>query len=1060
MKYRIFSLLAAIGALSFFTACGGGGMTTIKTNTFTLGVSVTGLSGGSLVVQDDASQTLTFTSNASQTFSNAYASGATYSVTIKTQPAGQTCSVSGASSGTITGDLTIPVTCSSTTNPTFTVSATVVGLSSGKTLVLQDDASQQLTFTNNSTQVFSNTYTSGATYSVSILTPPSGQTCTLGSNASGTITANVTVTVTCGTAPTFTLSAAVTGLSTGATLVLQDDASQQLTFTTNSTQPFSNTYLGGATYAVTIATQPTGETCTLGTNASGTISSNITVNVTCSAIPTFTLSATVSGLSGGSVVLQDDTTAQLTFTADGTQQFSNTYISGATYSVSLVSQPTGETCALSSNSSGTITANVTVTVTCTPIPTFTLSAAVTGLSGGTLVLVDDATAQLTFTTNTTQTFSNVYLSGSGYTVAIASEPAGTTCLLGSNATGTITANTTVTVTCTPALYTISVAVTGLTGTGLVFQDNGGDNLSVPTSGTYPFATQIASGSTYNVTILTQPSGQSCSLGSNAAGTATADVTVAVTCGATTTYTITATVTGLTGTLKLEDDQSEILTFTSSSSQTFPHQYPGGSNYSVTINSQPSGQSCTLSSNASGTINANTTVTATCVTSTSSGDWTWVAGNDVVAVGGLYPPSTPPYPGSRWAGLTWTDASGNFWLFGGNGYDVNGPKINQTTLGSNEAILSDLWEYKNGAWSFKEGQAQTGQCFDFPTSTGLTGSPSARSNAVSWTDLSGNLWMFGGYENYNVPGSCNLGDAFNDWWEYTPSANTWTWVGGSSTQKASGTYNGVGNTGTPGARYWSTGYRDSNGNFWMFGGYAYDSAGTLGYINDLWKFDGTNWTWVSGSKTQGAKGIYTGTSAVPGGRAGANSWVDSSGNFWLFGGVGYDSTGNVGDMNDLWSFNFSSGKWTFVTGSKTTPVSGVYGTQGAGDSTTTPGGRFFATSWITSSGDVYLLGGQRYGFGLLNDLWKYSGGIWTWVGPTVSTPADESQFINVLGEYGTLGSANSANAPGSRQEGMAWSDASGNIWLFGGDGWGTLPVGSTQNVHSGQDSLQDLWEFQP
>src|SRR5262249_43499472 len=153
-------------------------------------------------------------------------------------------------------------------------------------------------------------------------------------------------------------------------------------------------------------------------------------------------------------------------------------------------------------------------------------------------------------------------------------------------------------------------------------------------------------------------------------------TVNVTCGATTTYTVTVTATGLSGTLIVQDDQSENLTFTTNNSQTFPHQYPGGANYSVTVTSQPTGQNCQLGSNASGTINANTTVTATCSTSTNTGEWTWIAGNNVVAIGGVYPPGTPVYPGSRYGSMTWQDASGNFWLFGGIDYDVNGPKVTQ------------------------------------------------------------------------------------------------------------------------------------------------------------------------------------------------------------------------------------------------------------------------------------------------------------------------------------------------------------------------------------------------
>jgi len=46
--------------------------------------------------------------------------------------------------------------------------------------------------------------------------------------------------------------------------------------------------------------------------------------------------------------------------------------------------------------------------------------------------------------------------------------------------------------------------------------------------------------------------------------------------------------------------------------------------------------------------------------------------------------------------------------------------------------------------------------------------------------------------------------------------------------------------------------------------------------------------------------------VPGARNSISSWIDSSGNLWLFGGYGYDSTGNVGYLNDLWQYDPSTG----------------------------------------------------------------------------------------------------------------------------------------------------------
>jgi hypothetical protein len=67
--------------------------------------------------------------------------------------------------------------------------------------------------------------------------------------------------------------------------------------------------------------------------------------------------------------------------------------------------------------------------------------------------------------------------------------------------------------------------------------------------------------------------------------------------------------------------------------------------------------------------------------------------------------------------------------------------------------------------------------------------------------------------------------------------------------------------------------------------------------------------------------------VPGARYSANSWIDSSGNLWLFGGYGYDSTGAVGRLNDLWRYSPSTGLWTWVSGGNGDNATGVYGTLG-------------------------------------------------------------------------------------------------------------------------------------
>ena len=125
--------------------------------------------------------------------------------------------------------------------------------------------------------------------------------------------------------------------------------------------------------------------------------------------------------------------------------------------------------------------------------------------------------------------------------------------------------------------------------------------------------------------------------------------------------------------------------------------------------------------------------------------------------------------------------------------------------------------------------------------------------------------------------------------------------------------------TPGARGLSATWADSNGTLWLFGGYGYGSSGSLGALNDLWKYSGSKWTWVSGSKSISHKGVY-GTEGVadannvPGARYGSVLWMDTKGNLWIYGGYGYDSKGNSGYLSDSWKFDVDSNEWTWVSGS--------------------------------------------------------------------------------------------------------------------------------------------------
>lgn len=1043
MSFRIPLLVVTSVALLFCFACGGGSINGTKT-TFTISANVTGLTG-TLVLADNGTDNLSITANGSTAFATKIASGSAYAVTVMTQPSGQTCTLGSNASGTATADVSVAVTC--VASGTFTIGGTLSGLAPSSSVILQDNAADDLTVSANGTFTFATGLATGTTYLVTVKTQPAGETCTV-VNGSGTVaTSNITnVAVTCSAGNvTVTIGGTLTGLASGASIVLQNNGGDNLSLSTNQSFTFTTAVTAGSAYNVTILTQPTNQACTV-TGGTGTANANVTtVLVTC--LNEYFINGTLSGLATGqSVVIADNGAFDtLTLDANGGFQFGRPITAGGTYDVTVTTQPAGQTCTVGN---GTGTANATVnnvTVTCSAT-TFTIGGTLAGLTSGTVTLADNGTFDsLPLSTNGTFTFTKQIAAGGAYAVTVGTQPAGQTCLV-TNGTGVANANVTnIAVNCSVTVpLTLSVAVTGLAAsTTLSVKDDQNATLTFSVDGTQQFSNTYTSGATYSVTVTAQPTGQLCSLGPNSSGTITANVIVTATCSASgNTFTIGGTLYDLspnpstTGTV-LQNNTADNLTLTSNGAFVFATSVANGATYDVSVFTQPTtpDQNCTVL-NGTGTAAANVTnVQVVCIS-----EWTWVFGANTVRQGGIY--TTPPLdPGSRWGASTWIDGSGNLWLFGGFGYDITGP------LGA-ESVLNDLWEFTGGAWVWVAGSNSNGATGIYPASPGGTGTPGARSNAVSWIDSSGELWLFGGY------GIDSLGlnaDGLNDLWKF--SGGQWFWEGGSNLAAQGGTYLAKGTPGgTPGGRYWSSGSLDAAGNFWMFGGLAYDVNKAQGSMNDLWKFDGTNWTWVSGSSSNGQQGIYTGGGAVPGGRTGQNSWIDSAGNFWVFGGNAIDSANNTGDMNDLWSFPIAGNTWTFVGGSTTFGAGGTYGTQGIPDVGNTPGGREFSTSWLTPSGDLWLLGGERLGGGLYNDVWKYSNGQWSWM--------DGSQSVSQLGVYPaqTGPPPSPTNEPGSRREGVSWTDSNGNLWLFGGYGLGSLPAGT--GTHNGFESLQDLWEFQP
>ena len=259
-------------------------MTTKKgrgTTSYTVGGTISGLGSGlSVTLLNNGANALARTTDGSFTFGTAVKEGAAYAVTVGTQPVGQNCTV-GNGTGTVGSANVTNVTVSCVDLPRYSIGGTISGLGSGLSVTLLNNATDALSLNANGAFTFTTPLASGAAYAVTVGTQPTGQSCVV-SSGSGTIgSANVTnVGVTCTTNPTntYTVGGAISGLGSGLSVTLRNNGGDALTRNANGAFTFATPLASGAAYAVTVGTQPTGQTCVVG-NGSGTIGSANATNV-------------------------------------------------------------------------------------------------------------------------------------------------------------------------------------------------------------------------------------------------------------------------------------------------------------------------------------------------------------------------------------------------------------------------------------------------------------------------------------------------------------------------------------------------------------------------------------------------------------------------------------------------------------------------------------------------------------------------------------------------------------------------------------------------------------
>ncbi|WP_162824621.1 hypothetical protein [Saccharospirillum mangrovi] len=459
-----------------------------QTNTFTLGGTISGSTGQLTLNLHNSEESLTHTGDGTFEFQTQLEENTQYSLSIVTPPSGQQCLFDNDSkqkSGTLGAEnvTDLNVTCSDVvvTPDPVSISGSVVDLSGSLTVSI-GETSQTVTAPSDLDFTFSE-LAANTSHTLKISNAPTTQLCSFDNNNENERIVDVTtvdvtgIQITC-VDRTFSISGGVVNLSGTLKLALTDNAGNELrNAEIKSTRPSQGFTFQGITantsYILKITEQPTAQQCLFDNNSEekpGTLGAeSVTgIQISCTDL-TVSISGSVSGLTG----LMDVNIKDSNNTPHGSEEVNsdnpNTDFTfdelpvNANYTLSIASNPGTQHCEFDTSKTDTQTVSVEtenvsgIAVTCSDIPTYTVTANISGWVGtdtGQLKL-SDGSAQgqtLDVSGNDAFTFQTPLLRGTPYTLTIGSPlpESMTTCALSNNSTNTTTgiqANVTVTIAC-------------------------------------------------------------------------------------------------------------------------------------------------------------------------------------------------------------------------------------------------------------------------------------------------------------------------------------------------------------------------------------------------------------------------------------------------------------------------------------------------------------------------------------------------------------------------------------------------------------------------------------
>lgn len=462
------------------------------------------------------------------------------------------------------------------------------------------------------------------------------------------------------------------------------------------------------------------------------------------------------------------------------------------------------------------------------------------------------------------------------------------------------------------------------------------------------------------------------------------------------------------------------------------------------------------------------------------NWTWIDGSSATDVGATVTNNVATYPqsfdypafcktqngdvyfygGGRMYGTNDTvyQPQNTFWRFDGQQWDlISGSHSNPNNffhtgpLPRVGAILNEL----NGVFHLHGGYWTANGIFDhyLDDAYKFDGQAWSQNSRLSGTFQSEH---YGVYATSTKPGegsfaaSCKLGDEVfiyggerelyikNRFLKF--NGQSYADLGYGYSSSSDQYFPGLATIPQPGSRFQALHWYDkSNKTLYVFGGQS-----AVGVQSDLWKYENGYWAVTYGG-IENQSSDYSAPGLHPGSRREGVIWKDKGDTLWLFGGYGPDSTGNWGLKNDLWYLIGNA--WHHYRGSAANGATGVYGSVGVAASTNTPGARRAMKVWVDANGDAYMFGGvsnvsdnSLVDSDVLNDLWKFNGLDWIWLGG--------SQTGGSAGNNGTISVAATGNIPSARYNYALTGDDNG-FYLFGG---------TSVKLTGGRTYANDLWYY--